>query len=344
MVKQIYPWLIAFLLVGFANVAGSQSLSTANPAQTPCAKLLFLQAADTLHKGRLWLAAGSGAALYGGISVALWNAWYKDFPLGRFHTFNDWREWNGMDKSGHLFSAFIESNYSWQALRWTGVKRRSARWIAAGIGIGLQTTIEVMDGFSQEWGFSWGDMTFNAVGAGLFVAQDLLWQEQRILIKASGKRPAYSKSALFDVEGITATTLERRASELYGDSPFEVILKDYNALTVWASVNLSSFDHRTQPSGIPAWLNVAVGYGAGNIYGGFLNEWTDEQDAEFVLSGADYPRYRQFYLAPDVDLTRIQTRHRWLRFALGVLNWIKMPAPAIEYNTLGRIKFHWLYW
>ena len=30
-----------------------------------------------------------------------------------------------------------------------------------GVGVGVMSTIEVMDGFSEEWGFSLGDIGFN---------------------------------------------------------------------------------------------------------------------------------------------------------------------------------------
>ena len=53
----------------------------------------------------------------------------------------------------------------------------------------------------------------------------------------------------------------------------ERMLKDYNGQTYWLSANLKSF---FQGSNIPAWLNVAVGYGADGMFGGFENKWIDE--------------------------------------------------------------------
>jgi hypothetical protein len=38
-------------------------------------------------------------------------------------------------------------------------------------------TVEVLDGFSSEWGAS-GDIIANASGTALFVSQELLWKEQ----------------------------------------------------------------------------------------------------------------------------------------------------------------------
>lgn len=307
-------------------------------------KLLSLEPAPSLHKGRFWLTTGTGLAVYSGISVALWNAWYKDYPLTSFHTFNDWGEWMDMDKAGHFFSANMECNYAFQGALWTGMKRRNAMWTAVGVGMGIQATIEVMDGFSEEWGFSLPDIAFNTLGVSLFAAQELAWQEQRIKMKVSGIRPDYDDEPLLPDGGGTATTLDDRAAGLYGTSFFHVILKDYNALTVWGSFNINSFLANRESSQFPKWLNLAVGYGADNIYGGFENKWTTEDGRVFSLDPKTYPRFRQFYLSPDIDWTRIKTRHRWLKAGLSLLNWLKFPAPALEVNTLGNVKFHALHW
>ena len=88
---------------------------------------------------------------------------------------------------------------------------------------------------------------------------------------------------------------------------------------------------------------VALGYGAANMYGGFDNSWTTGQ-AEFFADPDLYPRYRQFYLSPDIDLSRLPVRSRLLRTLLGTLNFIKIPAPALELNTRGKLRLHALYW
>jgi hypothetical protein len=45
----------------------------------------------------------------------------------------------------------------------------------------------------------------------------------------------------------------------------------------------------------------------------------------------------------DADFTKIPTRTRTGRVLLGLLNTIKLPAPALEFNTLGQVVFHPLY-
>ena len=339
--KMFFVFL--FLMSGQVLQAQSEQAEEST-VEKKAPRFLSLEPAPAFDKKRFWVSAGTGTVVYTGVSIALWNAWYKDFPLTEFHTFNDLSEWRGMDKGGHLFSTWMEANFVFHGARWTGIDRRKAMWTGVGVGMGLQATVEIMDGFSKEWGFSWADIGFNTLGAFSFAAQEMAWEEQRIVFKVSGDRPNYSTAPIYSADGSFQTTLDDRATELYGSLPHEVILKDYNALTVWASANVHSFLSKRQQNRFPEWLNLAFGYGAGNLYGGFENKWETDEEVEFFLDDATYPRYTRFLLSPDVDLTRIPTRKRWLKFALGVLNVFKIPAPAVEFNTLGETRFHALYW
>lgn len=313
-------------------------------AQEQEARLSFFQPADTLNKARFWTCTGAGVAIYGAASIGLYNAWYRGYELTGFHTFNDLGEWNDMDKGGHFLTTYTEAAAVFKGARWTGMNRKSAAWTAAGVGLGLQTTVEVMDAFSAKWGFSWSDMAFNTLGAGLFLSQELLWQEQKIIAKLSYTRPDYSRAPILaNNDGGGFSSLHSRATELYGSSFAESFLKDYNALTVWASFNVHALTG-AKSSWLPPWLNVAVGYGAENVYGGFSNTWADEAGNEFSADPVLYPRYRQFYLSLDVDLARIPTRSHFLKTVFTVFNWVKIPAPALEINTLGGVKLHGFYW
>ena len=335
--------ILLLLLCAGPTVVPAQTDTAAAPTPRRV-KFLSLENAPAFDKRRFWIGAGTGLGLYGGASVALWQSWYKSYPLTSFHTFNDMGEWMGMDKAGHLLSAHAEANYVFKGALWTGMDRRKALWTGVGVATGIQATIEIMDGFSSKWGFSIADMGFNVLGAGLFAVQQALWDEQRILMKVSSTRPAYPTEVFLSEDGGSATSLSERANQLYGRAPREVFFKDYNAMTVWASFNLRSFSKNKKESRLPPWLNLALGFGAGNIYGGFSNEWTSPNGALFRPDANAYPRYHQFYLAPDVDWSRLPTRHPWLKFALGFFNWIKIPGPVLEINTLGQMKFHVVYW
>jgi hypothetical protein len=61
-----------------------------------------------------------------------------------------------------------------------------------GLGFAFLTAVEVMDGYSAEWGASSGDIIANAAGTALYVSQELIWQEQRITPKFSFHTTKYA--------------------------------------------------------------------------------------------------------------------------------------------------------
>jgi hypothetical protein len=53
-------------------------------------------------------------------------------------------------------------------------------------------------------------------------------------------------------------------------------------------------------------------------------------------------RYRQFYIAPDIDLSRIPVKSKTLKLIFNTIGFIKIPMPTLEFNKNG-VKFHPLY-
>ena len=286
----------------------------------------FVKPVLTLNqkKTRTWIVAGSNVVGYGTAMIGLYSAWYKNYPQTRFHTFNDWPEWKQVDKVGHLYSAYIESRGSMELWRWTGMDRKKRIWIGGMSGAFYQTVIEVLDGFSAGWGWSWGDFSANILGSGTLVAQELAWDEQRIKLKFSFHRKSYSDPSL-----------NQRSDDLFGKNLSQRFLKDYNGQTYWASIGVKSFFPQSK---WPAWLNVSVGYGAEGMFGGTDNTGKDD-NGNIIFSRTDIKRYRQWYLAPDIDLTKIRTDKKALKFLFVVLSAFKFPAPALEFSN-GKLKAH----
>jgi hypothetical protein len=283
---------------------------------------------ETANAKRLWIVGGAHAAFWAGSYIALDKAWYADYPRAPFHFFNDNREWNQMDKAGHLWTTYTVSRVSGGLWRWTGLSRSSSAWLGGISGIAYQSIIEIQDGFSSEWGFSPVDMVCNVAGAALFVGQELGWKEQRFSLKLS-----YWP---YDYDG---PELRARRDQLFGNSTAERLLKEYNSQTIWLSANLHSF---LPKSGLPKWLNIAVGYSSDGLLGGRENKWTNEEGIE--IDRRDIPRVRQFFISPDIDLTRIRTRSKFLRTVFSLVNCLKIPAPALELNSKGKFKAHAIYY
>ncbi|WP_299097802.1 DUF2279 domain-containing protein [uncultured Winogradskyella sp.] len=275
----------------------------------------FLKPSDSLNKSRRNAVLISEVSLATTALIGLDQLWYADYPRSKFKTLDDSGEWLQMDKLGHVFSSYQLGRLGANTLNWAGVSKKNQIIYGSTLGLGFLTAVEVMDGFSEEWGFSWTDMVANTLGSGLFVGQELLWQEQRILLKYSFHQTRFAK---------------QRPDKL-GNGLSEEFLKDYNGQTYWLSANINSF---LKTDYIPNWLNLAVGYGADGMLTGEPN------DPLFINQN----RTRQYYLSLDIDLSRIKTKSHFLKTIFDVLNVIKVPFPAVELNSKGRLKMHYFYY
>lgn len=291
----------------------------------------YLSHSDSFNLKRTSLSAGFTAATYTGFSIGLYQAWYKHGELTKFHFFDDSREWKYMDKCGHAYDGYFQTALCYQGARWAGLGNRKSVLVASVIANVFQTTIEVYDGFSKKWGFSWADISSNLIGSGFFIVQQQLWHEQRFLIKFSSYPSQYNT---------TIPSIKSRVSDLYGSALPEKLLKDYNAQTYWLSFNPNVF---YKDAKWPSYVNIALGYGAQGMYGGYLNDWIDASGNHISLDNINYPRYNQYYLSLDLDLRKIPTHHSYLKTLFFVLNIFKIPSPSLEYNSLGKTKFHWLF-
>lgn len=276
-----------------------------------------IKKADSLNRNKLNWVIGTGAIAYTGSLIGLGTIWYQD--LGRFHLFNDNDGWRYMDKVGHLTTSQHIGRGGTEALRWAGVPEKQAIWYGGTMGFVYLTSVEVFDGFSPDWGFSIGDMVANAAGSALYIGQELQWGEQRIVMKWSYSASPYAKYR----------------PELLG-SGSERWLKDYNGQTYWASVNLSAFLPERR---LPPWLNIALGYGIDGFTGANQNPIINSKGGIIPPTN----RYSQFYISPDLDLSKIRTGSKFVDKILTALNFIKVPLPTLEYHQENQFKFHWLF-
>lgn len=276
---------------------------------------------------RMQVVALAHTLAYGSTVAILSDTWYSQYPQTKFHFFNDQADWLQVDKVGHVFSAYTAGRMSMGLWKWAGMKQKQRVWVGGLSSAALLTVVEILDGFSAGWGFSATDVASNLAGSGLLIAQELAWQEQKIQLKFSFHRKSYG-----------SPELNQRASDLFGRSSTERMLKDYNAQTYWLSANLRSFfKHST----VPSWLNLAVGYGGEGMLGGSENLAKDDNN-NILFDRRDIMRYRQWYLAPDVDLTRIKTRNKLLKTTLFLLNAFKFPTPSLEFSKKG-VSVNWIH-
>ncbi len=322
-VKKII--ILLAIAISFENLMGQDSsIVTVGPIDIKSNPEVIHQVPD---KKRIRLVIGGNVAGYGSAMIGLYSAWYKKYPQSSFHFFNDFPEWKQVDKVGHLYSAYAESRGSMELWRWTGIDRKKRIWLGGMSGAFYQTAIEVLDGFSAEWGWSWTDFGTNILGSGALVAQELAWNDQRIKLKFSFHRKNYGDPSL-----------NQRSDVLFGKKESERFLKDYNGQTYWASANIRSFFPKSK---LPPWLSFSLGYGAEGMFGGTENTGTDK-NGNIIFNRRDIKRYRQWYVAPDIDLSKIKTNKKAVKVLFTFLSAFKFPAPALEFSN-GKCKVHAIY-
>ncbi|MEL6670551.1 MAG: DUF2279 domain-containing protein [Bacteroidota bacterium] len=315
MQTRITSWLCLSLLclMLFPQDLLSQSLKVPFHRQRPLRPQDHFFANDTTlnPKKKRWVnyLAGGGYALSMGYMGGIW---YAQEDLSGFHFFDDVHEWKQMDKVGHVLGGYQFGRLMIDLYKWSGMSKKKAILTGGLFGFGAMTSIEILDGFGETWGFSWSDVGANALGMGLAMGNQALWNENRIQVKWSYKKSIYADRP----------DLER----LFGTSYLENLLKDYNGQVYWLSVRVHSFLPESALKDIyPRWLNLAVGYGAEGMEGGY-------DDPNEAWRGREY---RQYYLSLDIDLSNIETRIGWLNAVFSAINFIRIPFPALEWDKYG---------
>ena len=274
---------------------------------------MFSQKNDSLNTKRLYTVLAIDVAINTGSYFALNELWYKDYEQSNLHWFNDCDEWLQIDKLGHSFSTYYVSSIYNSQMKWSGVNQRSSALIGAALGFTTISMIELLDAKSEQWGASGCDLVANFMGASLFLGQELLWKEQKVVMKFS----------------YHTTKFPNYRDDILGSTFSQNLLKDYNGQTFWLSANVRSF---VSVNWFPKYLNIALGYGATGMLGGKSNP----EDIAY------FDRERQYFLSLDIDLRKIPVKSAFLKKVFRVVNILKIPMPAIELRS-GKVYGHYLY-
>ncbi len=278
-----------------------------------CTKELVSASNDSLRTRKVALSISTGL-FSAGTLITLQQAWYADYNTGRFHFFNDNHEWFQMDKAGHVYSTYQSARLLMEACNWAGFNRKTRYMLGAGAGFVFMTGIEILDGYSRGWGYSWGDQLADGLGTGMAVAQDLLWEEQRLQLKLS-----YAPSGL-----------AKYNPALLGRNFQEQLLKDYNGQTYWLSINPASFF--TKEKSLRTALSIAIGYSARGMLGAVNNNKAALQPDGTLIA---VQRERLCLLSLDLDLRKLPIRSRFVKSILSVVQIVKIPAPALQFSRRG---------
>ena len=270
------------------------------------------QEKDSVNTAKLAVFLGGTGIAYTATLVYLNEVWYSDFDKEEFHFFNDFHEWQQMDKIGHAYSSYHLSRTSAHLFEWSGFGHRKSAILGSLMGTLMMIPIEIMDGYSAAYGASASDIGANLIGTGLYLGQELLWNEVRIHPKFS-----FSRSG---VSGYRPDVL--------GKNLGQQIIKDYNGQTYWLSFDIHSLFFKKEKF-LP-WLNLAFGYGVQNMVTANGRPFND----------FDREAFRQYYLAIDFDLTHFKGKNKFVNTLIYFVNMIHIPAPALEFNSKQKVVFH----
>lgn len=178
----------------------------------------------------------AGGFIYGhALSTDLW--WKGERSDFHFDWEHDWTYSLGADKLGHAYFPYAASRILAQGFEWCGYAPSTSQWMGSGVALTYQIYTEIRDGFSAEWGFSWGDMGANVIGAGLPILQREIPHLRNYTYKIS-----YHPSARF-----------RAGSN-------KAIIDDYESSYHWVSFDVAGLMPEQWNISWPRWLNIAVGH------------------------------------------------------------------------------------
>jgi len=253
----------------------------------------------------------------------LWlsSSWYDSYT--NFHFFDDLFEWEYLDKVGHLFVSFQIGLFCYKTLGDYKNLNPSLRrkWICFS-GFYALFFIEVLDGFSMNYGASPYDLIANLLGSIFCYA----YVSYKII---SNFTPKFSFHT-------TAYSLIR--PEMLGSNFAQQFLKDYNGQTYWMNVDINSILNRKI---FPDWLSLAVGYGAEGLLGGHDNVWQNNNSKTFDYSNV--VRTKRFFISVDLNATFLRSKNKMFNYLFAPFVFFKFPAPAVEINEERGIIFHWIY-
>jgi len=258
---------------------------------------------DSASATKIAVASLIPASLITAIVVFNHNAFWRYATDVPFHISNDPPYSMHIDKFSHLYVSAAGSDGMRAAYRWAGLSDETSSWLGAGLSLAAGLAIELEDarhGNDPQYGFSPGDLAGDVIGVSLPVLRYYYSEMRRLNVKM-GMWP----------------------SDAYRNHAYKSIADDYESQYYWLSWDV----HDAMP--LPAWLNLAVGFGCENLY----------RQAYSIPNPAGPPR-TDIYIAPDINLKGIPIEGSLWRTVSSVLSYIRIPLPALQ--CYPRVKFWWL--
>ncbi len=272
---------------------------------------------------RLATLAGSGVILHWVGFEYFDRAWYQGKKRDSIRWLHDWsgNTYLHLDKGGHFMGGLFMASSLTEGYHWAGLGPRGSALAGTLTSWAVLLEIEMRDAYYDQWGFSIPDFAANTAGAAvplmhaLFPATDVV-----------GFKFSYWPSALY---------LDHDERQRHGRPHTEYAIDDYEGMTFWVTLGVGEMLARRQTRW-PAWLGLALGYGASGMHGS--NVKSRGREREYL----DLPSARsEVFLALDYDLRHLPARGTWWQRLVHEANWLHLPAPAVRLHP--ELRFYLIY-
>lgn len=212
----------------------------------------------------------------------------------------------GADKLGHFYSSYASARLMTKAFEWAGYDHMSAAKMAGWTSAAVMLGVEVMDGFTLEYGFSKEDLIMNLAGVGLGALLEL--------------RPDLDEK--FDMRFMYWQSDD---AELLGEND---PISDYSGQTYLFITKANGFE-ALRETPILRYLEFAIGYGSRGY------QPNPGQFAE------QFPKERNIYVGLSLNLSQVLNdtlfRHNTVpsttqKITNTTLEYLQMPGTALLYE------------
>jgi hypothetical protein len=235
----------------------------------------------------------------------------------KFNIAEDYKYSLGADKFGHFYGAYMPSYFMSQVFMSTGFGYDLSHVLGGTLGLLYTSYVEVLDGYSKDFGFSPSDWYADFAGSAFFVAQHYIPVLQNFQPKFMYVKPSWIGEK------------NRREAESFID--------DYSAQTFWMSINVHNLLPKSIENYWPDFLELSVGYAVYSLCTPcFKNLPCDPVVSEPV--SRDAWGNRTLLIGLDYNLVKLLPDDgafwNWLKQSLNLFRFL--PAPTLEIGRTTR--------
>ncbi|MDA3861156.1 MAG: DUF2279 domain-containing protein [Melioribacteraceae bacterium] len=214
-------------------------------------KTLFAQ--EKINKSDTNKVSTTKLAIIGGTTATFFtygyviqnNVWWKgDKSEFHFNNNQDYKYALNADKLGHFYFGYLTTNIYSDLFQWAGVRRKNALLYGGIIAFSFHTFTEIRDGFSAEYGFSWGDLSADFLGA----AYPSLQEYYPVL------KPFDFKISFYPSEKLKSGSHSN-------------IMDDYESTYHWLSIDVNRLLPKSAKDVFPDFIDITIGHSVNNLDG-----------------------------------------------------------------------------